>query len=244
MSSAVVGDPYLRLMPQDSRCWIYHLPTELLVQIFRIVYDCVPDDGKRHFPELSISHVSKLWRDIAINLPTLWTAFDFPDDLRHNKAAIYLERSKRAPLEIVITLDGGEGKADARTTTELLEKLDATMTLVIPHITRWNSLDIMAFDYSFIHPTLIQLGACVGAPMLEVLRISNYALNPSEGVGEEFKRQDFVLFHGNVPSLKCVDLVGVHVNWTTSIFLSGLKELHLSCHAEDLRPLFKDFARI
>jgi len=181
MSSAVVCDPCLtrRLTPQGNRCWIYHLPTELLVHIFRIVYDCeVPDGhgGERLFP----------FERVRLS----------GCDLRHNKAAIYLERSRRAPLEVVIAFDVGEEDADIRTTTELLEKLDATMAMIIPHICRWQSLEIIALDYSqFVHPTLVRLGACVGAPMLEVLHISNHAFHFERGVGEEFKRQEFVLFH-------------------------------------------------
>ncbi|KAH9936312.1 uncharacterized protein B0H18DRAFT_1206675 [Fomitopsis serialis] len=208
MPSAPVGNlSGLTPQNQDVFCSINHLPKELLIEIFLTVYDCAGDDGwDMLLPEVTISHVSKLWH------------------LRYNQSAIYLERSKEAPLQILIDFKADEGAAETSDVIESLNTLDAIMTQIIPHISHWYGLHIIVSDYSMAHRAFIRMGACISAPMLEMLQIANY---PRKGVGEnerqEFRRHDFILFHGHAPKL------------STSTF---------GCHAKDVRPSFKDFARI
>ena len=124
--STLVGNPYLA--PLDGRCLINDLPTELLAQIFVLgantdgpidddedidedsldgendededTDEDEEDEAEDEQPpfEVTVSHVCKLWRDVSINKPTLWSTLDFSEGLPYTKSAIYLERSKGAPL--------------------------------------------------------------------------------------------------------------------------------------------------
>ena len=62
----------------------------------------------------------------------------------------------------------------------------------------------------------------------------------------EFREQPFTLFNGNAPRLNAVAFWGVHLPWTEegAPFLKGLVDLELAYHAVDVRPSFRDFARI
>ncbi|KAH7915164.1 hypothetical protein BJ138DRAFT_171878 [Hygrophoropsis aurantiaca] len=56
---------------------IYRLPTEILVLIFELAVDQSDDPDfpyvDEQLPEFIISHVSRHWRGIAVNSPSLWT---------------------------------------------------------------------------------------------------------------------------------------------------------------------------
>ncbi|KZT73800.1 hypothetical protein DAEQUDRAFT_354780 [Daedalea quercina L-15889] len=282
--STLVGNPYLA--PRDGRCLINDLPTELLAQIFvlganmddpidedeEIDEDSVDseieededkdgdeegddDDEKPPF-EVTVSHVCKLWRDVAINTPTLWSGLDFSEGLPYTKSAVYLGRSKGAPLDISIDVTKDEEDEETNLNdpvpalAELMvcsDELEAILKLIIPHVSHWRSLELMVSEYVLMHSALLQMGACACAPMLEVLQLYHYE-DSEEGeetfTPPKFKQQDFVLFHGHAPKLTHVALWGVHLDWAASTFLSGLVELELAYHAKDVRPPFRDFARI
>ncbi|KAH9936311.1 uncharacterized protein B0H18DRAFT_319726 [Fomitopsis serialis] len=280
------GNPYLP--PQDGRCLINELPTELLSQIFLMGADMDPadEDEEEDFDsvgddeddedeaneadkdeeededeekpplEVTASHVCKLWRDVTIDTPALWSTLTFAEGPPYTKSAIYLERSKGAPLDLSIdvTKDDDDEETDLNNPVPALaelmvcsDELEAILQLIIPHVWHWRSLELMVSEYILMQSALDQMGACTSAPMLEVLHLYHYE-DSEEGeetfVPAKFKAQDFVLFHGNAPKLTHVALWGVHLDWAASTFLSGLVELELAYHAKDVRPPFKDFARI
>ncbi|KAH9841549.1 uncharacterized protein C8Q71DRAFT_337009 [Rhodofomes roseus] len=284
--STLRDNPYLP--PQDGRCLINDLPTELLSQIFLMGaemddptsededededYDSddedksddedeedkdgEDEDEKPSF-EVTGSHVCKLWRDVAINTPALWSSLNFSEGPPYTKSAVYLERSKGSPLDLTIDVTKDEDSDDETdpnnpvpALAELMvcsDELEAILKLIIPHVWHWRLLELMVSDYVLMHSALTQMAACPSAPMLEVLELYHYE---EDEEGEEmfapakFKEQNFVLFNGNAPRLTHVALWGVHLDWAASTFLSGLTELELAYHAKDVRPPFKDVARI
>ncbi|KAK7045580.1 hypothetical protein VNI00_007412 [Paramarasmius palmivorus] len=80
---------------------IDQLPVELLSKIF--TYCITPYavranfNGKRIEGWISFTHVCQLWRNVALNTPSLWTK---PDFRRPTLASEMLSRSKQAPLTI------------------------------------------------------------------------------------------------------------------------------------------------
>ena len=269
--NTLTNNPYIA--PQDGRCLINDLlPPELLAQIFMagmVLEDPADededdeddddsmdededsdeeDDEDNEKPpfEVTVSHVCRLWRDVAINTPALWSTLDFSKGPPFTESAVYLERSKGAPLDIAIDITNDEegGEPDDPSYAEQLEQI---LDLIIPHVWHWRSLELMVSDYLPMHSALTRMGACASAPLLEVLQLYHYE-DSDEGASkfapEELREQDFVLFHGNAPRLAHVALWGVHLDWARSTFLRGLAELELAYHAKDVCPPFRDFARI
>ena len=73
---------------------------------------------------ISLTHVSRHWRDVFTSRPSLWTGFDFKNV---DKTHTYIQRSKHSPLRLCL-VDG--------------EALDHAFALIIPHIHRLRSLTI------------------------------------------------------------------------------------------------------
>ncbi|KAH7915169.1 hypothetical protein BJ138DRAFT_1098046 [Hygrophoropsis aurantiaca] len=89
----------------NSLAHIYRLPTEILIIIFKLAGHASQDPN---FPctydvrpsELDISHVSRRWRDIAINNPSLWTKWGEYVTRSNNLLSIYFHRSSNLKVEV------------------------------------------------------------------------------------------------------------------------------------------------
>ncbi|KAI0072856.1 hypothetical protein K474DRAFT_318657 [Panus rudis PR-1116 ss-1] len=203
--------------------------------------------------EILVSHVCKLWRDIALSLPTLWTQIEFREKHKppYAKALAYISRSKNAPLDISIdfTLDEDDDDDDDDDNDmdfPGLPELKMIGDIVLPHVEHWRSFELLVDDYHLMHPVLLKLGQCPSAPILETLLLyCHEETELDEFYPPEFKEQDFVLFHGNAPNLTHVSLWGVHLKWEESLtFLHGLEDLELAYHTEDVRPSYRQFQRM
>lgn len=198
--------------------------------------------------ELLVSHVCRRWREVAIDTAMLWTYIGFKEGLPHEKSTTYLERSKNAPLVIRITKvhnSSHMASVSEPASKRSNDEITAFIGLVVPHVSHWHTFALTLSDYSLIHQTLIRLSECPTAPMLELLHLSHESDTLLQSFSPAiYKEQNFVLFSGNAPKLKDVTLFGVHLNWAESRFLNGLVNLELAYHAEDVRPSFKDFARV
>ncbi|KAI0757783.1 hypothetical protein C8Q80DRAFT_1265636 [Daedaleopsis nitida] len=82
------------------------LPTELLISIFEEVSDYSPDPDftarpRLHYrnPQIVLSHVCRTWRDIAVNIPELWTVVDNADE---DRLEVFAARAKHFPLLLYI----------------------------------------------------------------------------------------------------------------------------------------------
>ena len=273
--STLTNNPYVA--PQDGRCLVNDLlPPELLAQIFMAGMDlddpadeddeddedCMDsdedssdeeddeedeEDSEKPPFEVTVSHVCRLWREVALNTHTLWSTPDFSGGPPFTEPAVYLERSKGAPLDIAIDITEDKDDSDDPDDPSCAQELEQILDLIIPHVWHWRSLELMVSDYAPMHAALTRMGACPGAPMLEVLELYHYE-DDEEGAlaftPAELREQDFVLFRGDAPRLAHVALWGVHLDWARSTFLSGLADLELAYHAKDVCPPFRDFARI
>ncbi|KAH9841546.1 uncharacterized protein C8Q71DRAFT_904312 [Rhodofomes roseus] len=208
-SAPFAHDPYVP--PRNGRRLIDDIPTELLVQIFMCGeerhmirhHGCVipeHNNGEAKLPfEVTTSHVCKLWRDVAINTPALWSEICFFEGLPFTQTTIYLERSKCAPLDIHIHL--------RRRTSPLAAILD----LIIPHVFHWRSLWFQASQYDQMDYAFNRMGLCSGAPMLEVLRL-HYVCGGGEDEDEDDEDMPVFytfagdLFSGNAPKLARITL--------------------------------------
>ncbi|KAH9942884.1 hypothetical protein B0H21DRAFT_506571 [Amylocystis lapponica] len=200
--------------------------------------------------ELLVSHVCCRWRAIALQTPALWANITFAAEDEGNDYALareYLERSKTVPISISVdfTVDDDDSELILNMGVETIKTI---MECIIPHLSHWRSFEAMVSVYDLMNAILVKLGDCDGAPLLEVLELYHHHEDEDDDYDrfrpECFKEQPFVLFGGDVPRLTHVALWGVHLDWTRSRFLSGLTDLELAYHAENVRPSYADFARI
>ena len=88
---------------------ILDFPKEIQSEIFTFAHRDISNDEALLLPvEVILSHVCSQWRNIAINLPILWTAFKF-DSLRRASSPVdkleeYLVRSKTQLLELYFNI--------------------------------------------------------------------------------------------------------------------------------------------
>ncbi|KZT12031.1 uncharacterized protein LAESUDRAFT_163766 [Laetiporus sulphureus 93-53] len=246
------GGPYRP--PKDGRCIINTLPTELLAHIFALGPDWneydeeSEEDWEEDEPDfvILVSHVCRHWREVAINTPALWTSIDFSEGHPYARSAVYLERSENAPLDLCIDFTEDGLDEEGEQAIKNMCDMQRILQLILPHVHHWRSLDVSVSDYHLMHDALLGMSRCPVAPSLEILQLYHYEDddNPEAFSPAHLKEQPFVLFNGNVPRLTKVALWGVHLNWSRSLFLCGLVDLELAYHAKDVRPSFKDFARI
>ncbi|KAH9942921.1 hypothetical protein B0H21DRAFT_695813 [Amylocystis lapponica] len=256
--------PYIP--PSDGRCPIDQLPIELLSFVFKIgteeSYEDGEDDsddeestdsddfGRPKF-QLLVSHVCRRWRAVALRTPALWTKIVFGcegDRDNYAMAREYLERSKTAPITVILDLDLTIPEEETEDDGPAFYEFDRTKRIlecVIPHVSHWRIFQVIISEYALMNAILVKLGDCAGAPLLEVLWLSHcHAGHHADFQPEHLKEQTFILFGGNAPLLTDVRLQGVHLDWRRSQFLSGLTDLGLVHHAGDVRPSYADFARI
>lgn len=271
--------------PTDGRCIINELPPELLSYVFDLGIQIqaedpdVPDSdsesdssdsGSRQKPfEVLVSHVCKLWREVAINQPTLWNVIplNIQGDLkgiRHAKVllATYLERAREAPLDIAIDLgefptfnpDGDEDEDGTnngdltRDTWPEYAQLQKMIDMVVPRHKQLRSFEVIVSDFFLMAAALKVIESIPEAPLLEALSLYNHDdfedmrfFEPSR-----FTSLRVLPFHGKAPRLKNVALWGVHLDWEQASLLlfKDLEELELAYHPEDVRPTYKQYARI
>lgn len=208
--------------------------------------------------QVTVSHVCKFWREVALGTPALWSDIDLEIGKHaapsYRRASEYVSRSKGYPLSIFIEVIECEEDDESVyseqsdyippvTNVQLREILD----LLLPHTNRWRKFKLVAEDYIYFHAILTRLSYAPPAPLLEYLELHNL----EEDLEPEYlsfpypsHKTPFVLFNNSVPKLQYVSLYGVHIDWHNTTFLKNLHHLELSYHSQDVRPSFNDFFTI
>ncbi|KAG0700449.1 hypothetical protein DFH29DRAFT_623394 [Suillus ampliporus] len=219
--------------------------------------------------EVLISHVCQHWRTVALNTPSLWTKIDVSalESPPFERVQILLERSKSLPIDIHIDCeppdddddddDDEEEDYSGSEDSELgqsprsmsFSDLDNLMSLLVPHISRWGSIEVAVacYKHMFIFLSAVSDPSIAGAPQLEALQL--YHHEDAESI-TAFAHPDLVqhfkLFGGVAPRLKSVALWGVHVDWCQEWLSCGsnLLDLELAYHTDDVRPSWTQFVGI
>ncbi|TDL19626.1 hypothetical protein BD410DRAFT_792007 [Rickenella mellea] len=119
----------------------------------------------------SLSHVSRRFRDIALQTPCLWNTVAAGQPLKETQT--YLERSQSSPL-IVISDDQSRSS------------LPIFMAAVLPHAHRWAELYITVYPTIFLNCVpLAELCGDIQLPMLTVLQHHSFVSRPDDEEWED-----------------------------------------------------------
>ncbi|KAG8973282.1 hypothetical protein FRC05_008997 [Tulasnella sp. 425] len=202
---------YIRIC-RNRTAPIHQLPAEIFTIIVEmdLTWNAYPEVDERRMLELMA--VSRVWRDIIINSPQLWT-----DILTRNPldvAELFIQRSKALPLSLIWNTP----KWPNLDTTN--KKFEALLDLVIRYSSRLRSMNINMGHGS--GQTLQRLLGCP-TPQLENLRLENLRVRtPQYGVSEY---PQFALSEGGPLKELQLRFVGL-LDWD-SRRLSGLRVLDL-----------------
>ncbi|KDQ06385.1 hypothetical protein BOTBODRAFT_254274 [Botryobasidium botryosum FD-172 SS1] len=188
---------------------VYRLPDEVLSLVFEHVDVSTEWQNPTEAAPLALLRVTSAWRQVALSTPKLWTYIDarrMPVPAIHT----WIERSKRAPLDIVYNNLTGR-------MAEGLPALDG-LKLVSTHVGRCCSLDLR-------NAAGINLILASPAHLLEKLSLA---------YSEEYGTHLDDPFSGVAPHLHELVLKGVFVPLDHSIY-SGLSRLHLNYTPEILQ---------
>lgn len=197
---------------------VLSLPVEVTSLVFR--YLMGSDDQllaeETHFPsslnsrrpkyvtllmEVILSHVCRLWRSIALDLPTLWTTYRYhscifyPPGPSLHRLEAYLERSTShlVDLKFDFRIAQGSSHYDCGSRLQMLAK-------IMSHVTRWRRVFIIT-DKNTPILDLLDNFKTASAPNLE-----HFALRTGSYSATTRQIQDLqpVLFKGGAPKLSSV----------------------------------------
>ncbi|KAG8929288.1 hypothetical protein FRC02_005776 [Tulasnella sp. 418] len=209
-----VSSPRVRPTVSDASLPVHpitSLPTELLSYMFRMG----AMEGPATFPTL-VSHVSGYWRDVALKDSSLWTWIDFSDPFPYRRSRLWIQRSRCAPLHIVMSCKKGFNPEFVH--------LRHALEIALKEARRWECLSVH-MDAEPLHYILRQCNICV--PSLRYLSLKCTERDEME--------DEYPLFGGQTPGLRRLFLDGVPVAWG-GCFFQDLTELHLGYYEEELAP--------
>lgn len=160
--------------PPANSSPIKMLPEELLVLIFKASQGSPNKNDELPFP-IVLSHVSRLWRQMALGNSTLWTTIFAHNERSIDLVHVFLERSGQCPLDITCDFNGSEAIWYGR----ILEGVDE----MIKHSRRWRQFHV-AENYSWSMNEIISRLQCATVPQLQSLRLvgSPSAYNTAERI--------------------------------------------------------------
>ncbi|KZT27648.1 hypothetical protein NEOLEDRAFT_107582 [Neolentinus lepideus HHB14362 ss-1] len=161
------------------------LPTEILVEILETCYSNLPEESRFYFPVYA-SLVSKEWRNIVQDTPSLWRTIEAtPSHL--NRLANYVQKCGGQGLEISFTAEVLDGELRATTALAMLMSkidnwrdvtfsLDAPIArIVVPKLRGVSApcLETLCFCHSDdITDHFVNLPLDMNAPRLSTMRVS------------------------------------------------------------------------
>lgn len=180
------------------------LPYDVLAMIFEAaIY-------KVECFEITISHVSQRWRDIALRTPLLWAMIRHVCHLRRGRVSTYLERSKAVPIHLFVEIYS--------------ENVSHMCDLISIQIRRCRELCIIISDSDKNAARILERLSLQHAPLLKHFRL--YFQMDSDGSSSSLVPQQF--FAGVAPSLTSMSLDRISLSMYR-LPPTPLTALHLDC---------------
>ena len=204
---------------------IARLPPELLSLIFSFLNGPSSRTSGRHpvsWPWQTVTYVSRMWRNVALGTPTLWTHIDFQSQTWTTE---FLARSKAALLTV---------KGDIRDEQVSIDLAD----MVLKELPRTRELSL-ACNADIL--TLLEHRLTQPAPFLETLSL---VVTHSDRWFRDTCVLPAAAFEGHASRLRELNLRGCVVDPTAS-FLSSVTHFHLQdLHAHDVTFMVDPFVML
>ena len=207
-SESVPQDSKQRNDPSRNPYRTTPLPAELLSYMFILSSYLDP------LLPLTVSHVCRSWRALALHTPTLWRSIHLDSRLR--LWVEYIRRSRSCTLDLLLSSEsaGAPGSRISRRHYLDAQSVQYFMHSVAASIPQWRTLTI---DFEHYAPYLwnAALSACCGhsrsvhAPHLQSMTL----LYPHNDDTKEF-----TLFGGYAPRLNRMTLHGIRLTWLPSLY--------------------------
>ncbi|OSX58933.1 hypothetical protein POSPLADRAFT_1184641 [Postia placenta MAD-698-R-SB12] len=223
-----------RIPPPGGRCVFDALPDELIAHVFLLGMPEAPvhDSADEHLLlvgdtrhsgdqedvptadlnfELRVSHTCRRWRGIALDTPRLWTTIEFTDSTAPSftKEAVYLTRSRNAPIDVLaVLLDtdsvcDDEQFPDGQTLVNSAREIITILALLEAHSFHLRSLRINIPSYPSMYAVRCGLHGFGPAPILKVMELENLHLDGRfdrhfhAAMLQDILHQDLVPFQGS-----------------------------------------------
>lgn len=240
-SSVIFHHDFFDFMPNEILSFIFHFA----------VHDDAPEDESYPgmFP-LTISHVCSRWRRLALSTGNLWTriVLTFPSsDIQLSRTTAWLSRSATYPLDLLLDFRDPSWDWEESSHSFRAENIHDVLRLLLPHVNRWRRFELLTDTWAPIYFFLAHTQHVKSAPRLQKLglfRCNAYFASKNEVFQPSNLKTPMKLFGGaELPQLKRVALVGVHLDWEGSS-LRNLLSLELKYHAREVMPPLKDFVHM
>ncbi|KIK69667.1 hypothetical protein GYMLUDRAFT_34062 [Collybiopsis luxurians FD-317 M1] len=211
---------------------IRYLPPELLAYIFIL--------GSEDDPLLpvSVSHVCRFWRELAIHTASLWRRVVL--GCYYNMWRETIHRARACTLDIELS-------SRIRPGIPAFYEVQRYMHLVMPHIKRWRSLRIVFTGYQPYLWNAALSECCMRSSQTQVPELEELCLV----YRHNDDTKEFCLFSGRAPRLRRLVIDGIRLTWLPSLFenLTHLDYTHhgltSGCHAiQELSNLLRVSSRL
>lgn len=199
---------------------IYMLPDDVLTVIFEETFKNTFNFYRWTPFEIVVSHVTQRWRDVAINLSSLWCNIDITPFQSIDLLQMYLVRSQKRPLAIDFKLG-----ASMDATMKEDESLAPSLVMLIAHVDRWRTFTVR-HSYSTIKEIVTAIHP-LSAPNLVHFGIYLYENDSQQDLSSYENAFSECIFIGGAPCLSYFECVGVGIQscWPP---LGALTELRLN----------------
>ncbi|KZP28684.1 hypothetical protein FIBSPDRAFT_1039428 [Athelia psychrophila] len=179
-------------IPKQSITLISKLPAEILAGIFEAGHACQDDTGGI---ESVLAVVCKDWLAVVLRTPRLWTRIECPADRKHHRQiSLYLQKSRRKPLDLLIDVDEEDS-----------HDLESLCRLLGAHFWRIWRLRVSCPEQTLIQPLLHQLHS-ITAPFLHSIDIDCWAYKQLDNLSGPVD-----VFAGGAPALTEIHLNNISV---------------------------------
>lgn len=211
---------------RNSLAPVSRLPHDLLTDIFILLHrsdssQVHPIFSQRSPPCLHVTHVSRAWRDAALQCPLLWTTILF---IPPEWTTIMLERSQTAPLTVQVLIDDVNSKDDVFKTS---------VRLSLSHVHRIRYLSIMLHRVDDLDDILFPF-LSGSLDILEELQFSTDSALPNLTYPSMER----------APCLRRLELRRCHIDWRQFPSVGNLTSLVLHDIPMDFKPSMDDILSI
>ncbi|KAF7296838.1 Fatty acid hydroxylase [Mycena indigotica] len=237
------------------RTLVDRLPNELLTAVFAFSVDHDPhDDSILTTSPMTLSHVCRRWRVVALACGSLWCSLviTYPTSPQQfTRVLTFLSRSKNYPLDILLDVRDPEWDFEQPETQHgfTIQDMQTVLKLLSGNgkaAPRWRSMELLTDTWAPIHTFLEFTREWAPPKRLERLVLSRcnaYFARRGQLFQPAALSAPIPLFQAAPSNLHHLSLVGVHIDW--SVFRAPLlTTLELKYHAADIRPSFEQLAAI